>query len=156
MLLLYRVYHIEFSSSVVITESRQNARLELTKLEKRQTEVVHRQLILMLNQIYSTSHMVVLSNIRAYSDYDFSDGHRMQSGGRKGSIRLISSIRGKKCVFISPSFLSFLSSSPLLSYGAFNLWMKQFSLMWLASSSASSDSHLLLLHLRLLLLLLLL
>ncbi|GJW61631.1 hypothetical protein Tco_0110966 [Tanacetum coccineum] len=61
--------------------------------------------------------MVVLSNIQAYSDYDFSDGHRMQSGGRKGSIRLIASIRGKKCVFISPSFLSFLSSSPLLSYG---------------------------------------
>ncbi|GJZ73227.1 hypothetical protein Tco_0637373 [Tanacetum coccineum] len=34
-------------------------------------------------------------------------------------------------------------SCPLLSYGdglyAFNLWMKQFSLMWLASSSASSN-----------------
>ncbi|GJR17453.1 hypothetical protein Tco_0965980 [Tanacetum coccineum] len=28
--------------------------------------------------------MVVLSNIRAYLDYDFFDGHRMQSGGRKG------------------------------------------------------------------------
>ncbi|GKC03870.1 putative reverse transcriptase domain-containing protein [Tanacetum coccineum] len=28
--------------------------------------------------------MVVLSNIRAYSDYDFLDDHRMQSGGRKG------------------------------------------------------------------------
>ncbi|GJU83889.1 putative reverse transcriptase domain-containing protein [Tanacetum coccineum] len=74
MLLQYRVCHIEFSPSVVITESRQNARLELTKSEKRQIEVVHR---------------------------------------------------------------------PLLSYGdglyAFNLWMKQFSLMWLASSSASSN-----------------
>ncbi|GKD29856.1 hypothetical protein Tco_1240634, partial [Tanacetum coccineum] len=84
MLLQYRVCHIEFSPSVVITESRQNARLELTQSEKRQIEVVHRQLILMLNRIYSTSHMVVLSNIRAYSDYDFFDGHRMQSGGRKG------------------------------------------------------------------------
>ncbi|GJY36949.1 hypothetical protein Tco_0422327 [Tanacetum coccineum] len=35
------------------------------------------------------------------------------------------------------------NASPLLSYGdglyAFNLWMKQFSLMWLASSSASSN-----------------
>ncbi|GJY16935.1 hypothetical protein Tco_0387357 [Tanacetum coccineum] len=82
MLLQYRVCHIEFSPSVVITESRQNARLELTQSEKRQIEVVHRQLILMLNRIYSTSHMVVLSNIRAYSDYDFFDGHRMQSGGR--------------------------------------------------------------------------
>ncbi|GJX90056.1 hypothetical protein Tco_0343382 [Tanacetum coccineum] len=47
-------------------------------------EVVYRQLILMLNRLYSTSHVVVLSNIRAYSDYDFSNGHRMQSGGRKG------------------------------------------------------------------------
>ncbi|GJR24892.1 hypothetical protein Tco_0973419 [Tanacetum coccineum] len=28
--------------------------------------------------------MVVLSNIQAYLDYDFFDGHRMQSGGRKG------------------------------------------------------------------------
>ncbi|GKE65783.1 hypothetical protein Tco_1519944 [Tanacetum coccineum] len=28
--------------------------------------------------------MVVLSNIRVYSDYDFFNGHRMQSGGRKG------------------------------------------------------------------------
>ncbi|GKD56539.1 hypothetical protein Tco_1289926 [Tanacetum coccineum] len=28
--------------------------------------------------------MVVLSNIRAYSDYDFFDGHQMQSGRRKG------------------------------------------------------------------------
>ncbi|GKA32729.1 retrovirus-related pol polyprotein from transposon TNT 1-94 [Tanacetum coccineum] len=71
---------------VVITESRQNARLELTQSEKRQIEVVHRQLILMLNQIYSTSHMVVLSNIREYSDYEFFDGHQMQSGGRKGKL----------------------------------------------------------------------
>ncbi|GKF00740.1 hypothetical protein Tco_0027663, partial [Tanacetum coccineum] len=47
-------------------------------------KVVYRQLILMLNQLYSTSHMVVLSNIRSYSDYDFFNGHRMQSGGRKG------------------------------------------------------------------------
>ncbi|GKE16153.1 hypothetical protein Tco_1423730 [Tanacetum coccineum] len=38
----------------------------------------------MLNRLYSTSYMVVLLNIRAYSDYDFFDGHRMQSGGRKG------------------------------------------------------------------------
>ncbi|GKC57423.1 reverse transcriptase domain-containing protein [Tanacetum coccineum] len=84
MLLQYRVCHIEFSPSVVISESRQNARLEMTQLVKRQIEVVHRQLILMLNRIYSTSHVVILSNIRAYSDYDFFDGHRMQSGGRKG------------------------------------------------------------------------
>ncbi|GJS76274.1 reverse transcriptase domain-containing protein [Tanacetum coccineum] len=40
--------------------------------------------------------------------------------------------------------------SPLLSYGdgmyAFNLWMKQFSLMWLASSSASSNSPILIFY----------
>ncbi|GKB74580.1 ribonuclease H-like domain-containing protein, partial [Tanacetum coccineum] len=40
MLLQYRVCHIEFSPSVVITESLQNARLELTQLEKRQIEVL--------------------------------------------------------------------------------------------------------------------
>ncbi|GJT29542.1 retrovirus-related pol polyprotein from transposon TNT 1-94 [Tanacetum coccineum] len=56
----------------------------IDSIREEKIEVVHRQLILMLNQIYSTSHMVVLSNIRAYSDYDFFDGHRMQSGGRKG------------------------------------------------------------------------
>ncbi|GJU46528.1 hypothetical protein Tco_1203794 [Tanacetum coccineum] len=72
---------------MVIIESRQNARLGLTQSEKRQIEVVRRQLILMVNRIYTISHMVALSNIRAFSDYDFLDGHQMQSGGRKG-IRL--------------------------------------------------------------------
>ncbi|GJT92320.1 hypothetical protein Tco_1081165 [Tanacetum coccineum] len=63
-------------------------------------------------------------------------------GGRKGSIRYIALIRGKKCVLISPLFLSFLSSSPFLSYGdgLYSLKQKQFYLMWLASSSASSTS----------------
>ncbi|GKD35617.1 mutator type transposase [Tanacetum coccineum] len=53
----------------------------------------------------------------------------------------IATIRGKKCVHISSSFLSFLSSSPFLSYGdelfAFNLCM-QFYFMWLASSYTTS------------------
>ncbi|GJR51629.1 hypothetical protein Tco_1402150 [Tanacetum coccineum] len=93
-------------------------------------EVVYRQLILMLNPLYSTSRMVVLSNIRAYSDYDFFNGHQMQLGGRKGK-----------------DVIDFLHV-PLNGYSS---EQKQFSLMWLASSAASSTSLILLLLLLLLL-----
>ncbi|GJR20004.1 hypothetical protein Tco_0968531 [Tanacetum coccineum] len=82
-------------------------------------------------------------------------------GGRERSIRYIASIRGKKCVLISPSFLSFLPSSPFLSYGdelyGFYLWMTEevpFDVIgfFFFFFFFFSDSHLLLLLLLLLLL----
>ncbi|GJQ93855.1 zinc finger, CCHC-type containing protein [Tanacetum coccineum] len=65
--------------------------------------------------------MVVLSNIQVYSDYDFFDGHQMQSGGRKG-IRFY-----------------LMEMDCMLSTSGWLVCEKQFSLMWLASSSASSN-----------------